>query len=123
MLCTCPPRERVPYKGTNECFRCGGEMVPALVPVADVVELPARESAHYTAEEVSAASLEAIALLTACIEDDHDAGIAIVEGSANPTALAYMAGCYGAAAWSLCQREGADVHAVLQRLALQEAQS
>lgn len=127
-LCTCPPRERVPYRD-NTCFRCGGELVPPMLPVdeslAPVIDLHADhpQATGRTPEEVSEASRAAIALLTALIDDDRDTAADIVEGFDDPTGLAFMAGCYGAAAWSFCRSLGADTSLILQQLALAEARS
>lgn len=115
--CICPPREAVPDRN-GLCWRCHGHVKP-MEHLASVTELPLPRSG----EAASAASLEAIALLTALIDDDHDTAQTIVEESANTGALAFMAGCYGAAAWEMWRKSGADVNHVLQQLALNEVTS
>jgi hypothetical protein len=116
--CLCPPRETVPDR-TGLCWRCHGYVEP-MEHLASVTEI---RQPRTNDDDLSTAPLEAIALLTALIDDDFDAAAAIIEHSTNTARLALMAGCYGAAAWRLWRDADLDVANVLQQLALSEVSS
>jgi hypothetical protein len=99
--CTCPPREAVPDR-TGLCWRCHGHVEPMehLASVTEIRQPP-------TTDASTTAPLEAIALLTALIDDDYDTANTLIEESTDTVRLALMAGCYGAAAWRLW-RDSAD---------------
>jgi hypothetical protein len=123
-LCTCGPRESVPYMGTDTCYRCGGELVsfvgrsaegggrPLLRPLPSPVERPAEDTAE--------SQRTAIAVITAVLGDDLDAAERMLQTADDPRTVALFVAGY--AAGFLSASDDVEPFGVMEALALAVAQ-